>query len=115
MKHYFIATCIVLLAMSCSDDSNKDPLPVPPAPPVETTLTLTIPGFRSASETTRAGVHEEQIDEIDVLLFRSVSGTERVAAMLQVPAAALHSTDIPGEAKHTTNIPAGEYSRWHWW
>ncbi|MDY5353632.1 MAG: hypothetical protein SPG69_06305 [Bacteroides pyogenes] len=111
MKHYFIATCVVLLAMSCSDDSNKDPLPVPPAPPVETTLTLTIPGFRSASETTRAGVHEEQIDEIDVLLFRSVSGTERVAAMLQVPAAALHSTDIPGEAKLTTNIPAGEYSR----
>ncbi len=108
MKHYFIATCIVLLAMSCSDDSNKDPLP---APPVETTLTLTIPGFRSASETTRAGVHEEQIDEIDVLLFRSVSGTERVAAMLQVPAASLHSTDIPGEAKLTTNIPAGEYSR----
>ncbi len=108
MKHYFIATCIVLLAMSCSDDSNKDPLP---APPVETTLTLTIPGFRSASETTRAGVHEEQIDEIDVLLFRSVSGTERVAAMLQVPAASLHSTDIPGEAKLTTSIPAGEYSR----
>ncbi|WP_262367887.1 hypothetical protein ACTMKN_08295 [Bacteroides pyogenes] len=111
MKHYFIAICIVLLAMSCSDDSNKDPLPVPPAPPVETTLTLTIPGFRSASEKTRAGVHEEQIDEIDVLLFRSVSGTERVAAMLQVPAAALHSTDIPGEARLTTSIPAGEYSR----
>ncbi|MBR8721199.1 hypothetical protein IX307_002443 [Bacteroides pyogenes] len=108
MKHYFIATCIVLLAMSCSDDSNKEPLP---APPVETTLTLTIPGFRSASETTRAGVHEEQIDEIDVLLFRRVSGTERVAAMLQIPAASLHSTDIPGEAKLTTNIPAGEYSR----
>ncbi|WP_420186536.1 hypothetical protein M1B74_07135 [Bacteroides pyogenes] len=110
MKQYFIAICIVLLAMSCSDDSGKGSLPTPPAPPAEATLTLMIPGFRSASET-RAGVHEEQISEIDVLLFRNVSGTERVAAMLTVPATSLHGTSTPGEARLTTSIPAGEYSR----
>ena len=110
MKQYFIAICIVLLGMSCSDDSGKGSLPTPPAPPAEATLTLMIPGFRSASET-RAGVHEEQISEIDVLLFRNVSGTERVAAMLTVPATSLHGTGTPGEARLTTSIPAGEYSR----
>ncbi|WP_420186500.1 hypothetical protein M1B74_06800 [Bacteroides pyogenes] len=110
MKQYFIAICIVLLAMSCSDDSGKGSLPTPPAPPAEATLTLMIPGFRSASET-RAGVHEEQISEIDVLLFRNVSGTERVAAMLTVPATSLHGTGTPGEARLTTSIPTGEYSR----
>ncbi|WP_234181519.1 Mfa1 fimbrilin C-terminal domain-containing protein [Bacteroides pyogenes] len=110
MKQYFIAICIVLLALSCSDDSGKGSLPTPLDPPAEATLTLMIPGFRSASET-RAGVHEEQIDEIDVLLFRKVSGTERVAAMLTVPATSLHGTGTPGEAKLSVSIPAGEYSR----
>lgn len=110
MKQYFIAICIVLLALSCSDDSGKGSLPTPLDPPAEATLTLMIPGFRSASET-RAGVHEEQIDEIDVLLFRKVSGTERVAAMLTVPATSLHGTGTPGEAKFSVSIPAGEYSR----
>ena len=110
MKQYFIAICIVLLALSCSDESGKGSLPTPPAPPAEATLTLMIPGFRSASET-RAGVHEEQISEIDVLLFRNVSGTERVAAMLTVPATSLHGTGTPGEVRLTTSIPAGEYSR----
>ncbi len=110
MKQYFIAICIVLLALSCSDESGKGAHPAPPAPPAEATLTVMIPGFRSATET-RAGVHEEQISEVDVLLFRDVSGTERVAAMLQVPSTSISGAGTPGEARLTTSIPAGEYSR----
>ncbi|ERI81190.1 hypothetical protein HMPREF1981_03331, partial [Bacteroides pyogenes F0041] len=66
------------LVLSCRQDESI--LPAPPTPgkgeTAEVTLTLHIPDFRATN--TRAGVHEEKIDKITVLMFADEGGTEKV-------------------------------------
>ncbi|MEY8686080.1 fimbrial protein [Bacteroides sp. AN502(2024)] len=97
--------------LSCRQD---DPiLPAPPTPgkgeTAKVTLALHIPDFRAAN--TRAGVHEEKIDKITVLMFAEESGTEKVKVKKNIPYASLLDGGAPDTKIFSTPVTPGIYKR----
>lgn len=99
------------LVLSCQQ--NDPILPAPPAPgkgeTAEVTLTLHIPDFRAAN--TRAGVHEEKIDKITVLMFADEGGTEKVKVKKNISYTSLLDGGAPDTKIFSIPVTAGTYKR----
>ncbi len=100
------------LVLSCRQDE-----PIPPVPPTpgkgetaQMTLSIRVPDFRAAN--TRAGVDEETIEEITVLLIAEDGGTEKVKVKYDVPSSSLHTLSGTQDTKFfSVPVTAGTYKR----
>lgn len=104
---------LLFLAVGCRQDETI--LPSVPALPggadAKISLTLRIPGFQEVN--TRAGVQEEMIREITVLMLADEGGIEKIKVKHIIPAGSFRTP--PGAPANTVmfNIPvtAGMYKR----
>ncbi|WP_234181652.1 fimbrial protein [Bacteroides pyogenes] len=99
------------LVLSCRQDEPFSPAPPTPGKgeTTEVTLTLHIPDFRAAN--TRAGVDEEKIDEITVLMFAEEGGTEKVKVKKNISNFSLYDGDAPDMKFFSIPVTAGTYKR----
>ena len=99
------------LVLSCRQDEPFSPAPPTPGKGETTkvTLTLHIPDFRAAN--TRAGVDEEKIDEITVLMFAEEGGTEKVKVKKNISNFSLYDGDAPDMKFFSIPVTAGTYKR----
>ncbi|WP_420187233.1 fimbrial protein [Bacteroides pyogenes] len=99
------------LVLSCRQDEPFSPAPPTPGKgeTTEVTLTLHIPDFRAAN--TRAGVDEERINEITVLMFADEGGTEKVKVKKNISYFSFFDGGTPDTKIFSIPVTAGTYKR----
>ncbi|MGI6864254.1 hypothetical protein ACMYZ8_12310, partial [Bacteroides sp. KG156] len=111
-RNLFTFLLFLPLALACRQDEPFSPAPPPPegGGTAQMTLSVRIPGFREA--VTRAGVHEEAIQDITVLLIADEGGTEKVMKKFDVPHTSLHGlSGSPDTKVFSVPVAAGTYRR----
>ncbi|MGR4838261.1 MULTISPECIES: hypothetical protein [unclassified Bacteroides] len=111
-RNLFTFLLFLPLALACRQDEPFSPAPPPPegGGTAQMTLSVRIPGFREA--VTRAGVYEEAIQDITVLLIADEGGTEKVMKKFDVPYTSLHGlSGSPDTKVFSVPVAAGTYRR----
>ncbi|MGI6816781.1 hypothetical protein ACMYZ4_12410, partial [Bacteroides sp. KG122] len=111
-RNLFTFLLFLPLALACRQDEPFSPAPPPPdgGGTAQMTLSVRIPGFREA--VTRAGVYEEAIQDITVLLIADEGGTEKVMKKFDVPHTSLHGlSGSPDTKVFSVPVTAGTYRR----
>lgn len=102
-----IGLLALMLNTSCRQDDTH--IPVGKSGTAEVTFTLQIPGFRDFAS--RAGVQEEKLNDITVLLYANESGTEKLKVKQTVAALRIVAGTTAGTAKFSIIITQGTYTR----
>lgn len=110
-RNLLLVLLFLPFVFSCRQDEPFSPAPPTPGKgeTTEVTLTLHIPDFRAAN--TRAGVHEEKIDKITVLMFADEGGTEKVKVKKNISYTSLLDGGAPDTKIFSIPVTAGTYKR----